>query len=223
MKQKSYTNTLRGFTIVELLVVVVIISILAALVIGTYNGIQSRAANSRVMASVSSSVKLLNMYHQEYGAWPQESITPSWWVYVYCLGKDYPLYTMGGTSNDESPNIRLPRRGCTDTNSSVKFEADWMANIVAPYGTLPQAAALIDNWRYAPIYGVVYQGYSLMYASIPGLNYPVVNGVTQNGTSHFVTYSLMGDLSSCGLQNAQKIGTYSGTTMCLIMLEFYGA
>lgn len=39
-------NTQRGFTIVELLIVVVVIAILAAISIASYNGITSSAKNS---------------------------------------------------------------------------------------------------------------------------------------------------------------------------------
>lgn len=178
MFKKSHIRTIAGFTIVELLVVIVVIAILAAVTVSAYNGIQARAANTRIVASVNGSVKLLNMYHAETGSWPQESITPTTYVYHYCLGRDYPLFTMGGTSSSESPNIRIPRRGCTDRTSTVQFEADWMANIVAKYGTLPQATALIDSWRFAPLYGVVYPGFVLQFRSISGLTYPVVNGTT---------------------------------------------
>lgn len=53
----STNNTRRGFTIVELLIVVVVIAILAAITIVSYNGIQQRARVSTVMADLSNSAK----------------------------------------------------------------------------------------------------------------------------------------------------------------------
>lgn len=55
----------RGFTIVELLIVVVIIGILAAIVIVAYNGVTNRAKSSKSAATASSIVKKLEAYNAE--------------------------------------------------------------------------------------------------------------------------------------------------------------
>lgn len=47
-----YASTARGFTIVELLIVIVIIAILAAITVVAYNGIQNRAADSSVQSDL---------------------------------------------------------------------------------------------------------------------------------------------------------------------------
>ena len=51
-----------GFTIVELLIVIVVIAILAAITVVAYNGIQERAKNSAAQAAVSQGVKKLEAY-----------------------------------------------------------------------------------------------------------------------------------------------------------------
>lgn len=48
-----------GFTIVELLIVVVVIAILAAITIVAYNGIQSRAQNSATASELSQNAKII--------------------------------------------------------------------------------------------------------------------------------------------------------------------
>ena len=42
----------KGFTIVELLIVIVVIAILAAITIVAYNGIQTRARNSKISSDI---------------------------------------------------------------------------------------------------------------------------------------------------------------------------
>lgn len=60
----------KGFTIVELLIVIVIIGILAALTITAYNGIQQRARDSERMAEMKSIEKALALYAADNGSFP---------------------------------------------------------------------------------------------------------------------------------------------------------
>lgn len=60
----------RGFTIVELLIVIVIIGILAAIVIVAYNGIQNKAYDAAVKADIEGLGKQISMYYVQTGAWP---------------------------------------------------------------------------------------------------------------------------------------------------------
>lgn len=64
-----------GFTIVELLIVIVIIAILAAIVIVAYNGVQTSAKASAIISGLKSSEKALNLYmtDQNISAWPADS------------------------------------------------------------------------------------------------------------------------------------------------------
>ena len=52
----------QGFTIVELLIVVVIIAILAAITLVTYNGIQQRANNAAIIDAASKSLRMIQAY-----------------------------------------------------------------------------------------------------------------------------------------------------------------
>ncbi|MDO8336461.1 MAG: prepilin-type N-terminal cleavage/methylation domain-containing protein [Candidatus Saccharibacteria bacterium] len=60
----------RGFTIVELLIVIVIIGILAALIIVAYNGIQSRARDTDRIVKVKAIAKAIEQYYVDKGYYP---------------------------------------------------------------------------------------------------------------------------------------------------------
>ncbi|MAU33546.1 hypothetical protein CMN23_00185 [Candidatus Saccharibacteria bacterium] len=54
-----------GFTIVELLIVIVVIAILAAITVVAYNGIQGSASDSAVQSDINAFVKKIKMYEVE--------------------------------------------------------------------------------------------------------------------------------------------------------------
>ena len=69
-----------GFTIVELLIVIVVIAILAAISIVAYNGIQTRANNTQTIAAIKDYVKAYGLYALDNGTYPAGG----------CLGDNYP-------------------------------------------------------------------------------------------------------------------------------------
>jgi general secretion pathway protein G len=60
-----------GFTIVELLIVIVIIGILAAIVVVAYNGITDRARDTSRIAKVKEISKAIERYYVDKGYYPQ--------------------------------------------------------------------------------------------------------------------------------------------------------
>jgi len=67
---KTKTQSERGFTIVELLIVIVVIGILAAITIVSFNGVTARANATSAKAAASSALKKAEAYNAEKAAYP---------------------------------------------------------------------------------------------------------------------------------------------------------
>ncbi len=89
-----------GFTIVELLIVIVVIAILAAISIVAYNGIQQRSQNSQTQAVVKSYYKALTAYAIDNGSYPVQTTT-------WCLGEGYSCASIG-SPNATANNLLRP-------------------------------------------------------------------------------------------------------------------
>ncbi|MBM3210423.1 type II secretion system protein [Candidatus Saccharibacteria bacterium] len=107
-----------GFTIVELLIVIVVIAILAAITIVAYNGIQTRAETAKNVAHARSFVTAFKLLQQE-GSLPSGA---------HCLG-DPAVYSGGnctfngstGSVNNDL-NERLAQAGAS---SSTRMNPKW--------------------------------------------------------------------------------------------------
>ena len=80
VKQKHQT----GFTIVELLIVIVVIGILAAITVVAYSGVQNRANNASRLSEVSSWRTSFELYKAQNGTYPTMADGG------YCLGIGFP-------------------------------------------------------------------------------------------------------------------------------------
>lgn len=68
MLQKSKQN---GFTIIELLIVIVVIGILAALVLNTVAGVQQRSRDTERRTDITVLATALEDFYKEHGGYPQ--------------------------------------------------------------------------------------------------------------------------------------------------------
>lgn len=78
----NHQNKKTGFTVVELLVVIVVIGILATIVVVAYNGIQQRARDTARTSDVAAIIKALELYYIKNGEYPaaggSTAINTSW-------------------------------------------------------------------------------------------------------------------------------------------------
>lgn len=196
----------RGFTIVELLIVIVVIGILAAITIVSFNGVSTRAKNTQMIALVESYQKGLAGYFAENSAYPS-SVTHN-----ICLGTGYKDY------NSDT------KADCGATNQSYRGSVDTAFNAsLAPYlsGSTTGPTASKDEY---PTYGDTNVGATLVYD--PSATF---NGVV---TPYRIMYVIKGVNQDCGLRIAASSYpayttttakyTYSdstgGGTTCVVML-----
>lgn len=67
---KKHSNDRRGFTIVELLIVIVVIGILAAITIVAFNGVQNRANDTAIQSDLKNLSKQIQQYYILNNAYP---------------------------------------------------------------------------------------------------------------------------------------------------------
>jgi prepilin-type N-terminal cleavage/methylation domain-containing protein len=133
MRAKDKTQS--GFTIVELLIVIVVIGILAAITIVAYNGIQERARSTTVTSALSQAAKKFAVYQVDYpNAYPAAlsdigiQNTPKI-TYQYVVNNtDQPATycltaTTGSTTYYITGNTPSQAGNCSDNNGSVGWWA----------------------------------------------------------------------------------------------------
>ena len=106
----------RGFTIVELLIVIVVIAILAAITIAAYSGITNRAKTSAGQSATSTLVKKVEAYNTLASTYP-----------TYCQ-----LVTSSSTPTGAAPSAGTAGAGtCAAGGTTIASEAKISADAIA--------------------------------------------------------------------------------------------
>lgn len=79
----------QGFTIVELLIVIVVIGILAALVLNSFQGVQARARDTERRTDINAVATQLEVFYNDNGGYPSVAdVTTTAWVQDNLQGLD---------------------------------------------------------------------------------------------------------------------------------------
>lgn len=129
----------KGFTIVELLIVIVVIGILAALVLNTFSGVQRRARDTERQTDVNSIATQLEVYYNDNGGYPvlTGQLNSDTWAKTNLKGIDTnALHAPGSTANSMAATADSTHYGyatfasdgttaCT-TAPCAKFTLTWI-------------------------------------------------------------------------------------------------
>ena len=109
----------KGFTIVELLIVIVVIAILAAVTIVTYSGIQARAIESSAKTDLSNLGKQLELFHVENARYPLVIPTPTTTPELEGVIRGASLYRVTRAAADGSHSGERNFIFCTNPSKSL--------------------------------------------------------------------------------------------------------
>jgi prepilin-type N-terminal cleavage/methylation domain-containing protein len=183
----------RGFTIVELLIVIVVIGILAAITIVAYNGIQQRATNTAIIAAAKQTVNAVTAYRMTYDKYPSMG--------GYCV-----------TTDNSCVNYNLAV--VTSDNTSWMNE---LRKVAVPAASIP----VTDSTHYG-LYIDLYSPRTYNHNAIPGLLMYWLKGDNQPCQLQNVVVGdpapLAGETNAFITSTNPWTSTGSGLTKCWVSL-----
>ena len=131
----------RGFTIVELLIVIVVIAILAAITIVAYNGIQNRTKNTAVQSDIRQVHKLIEAYNALNGSYPSTGSLNQVYTDANCsLAADSDGYkgpdwvpNLTGVLNGSLPQSSLSGTGRSNGGGCYAYASDGTSYVLTAW------------------------------------------------------------------------------------------
>ncbi len=132
------TNKTAGFTIVELLIVIVVIGILAAITIVAYSGITARANTTKAQTNAVQTQKVAETYNAELSAYPKTTANFGA-APTAKLPSGVTLFYTGGTGVNATPSA-------TNGGGTVWYQWCGSTNLI---GTSDAQGGRIQYWDFS--------------------------------------------------------------------------
>jgi prepilin-type N-terminal cleavage/methylation domain-containing protein len=198
-----------GFTIVELLIVIVVIAILAAITLIGYNGIQTRAYNSSTSEMISQARTAIDSHKTIHGSLPLSSSPGT----NACLGNGYPNGNCGSIQYSGTCPAGLTN---STTDESAQFDTAIKATVSSGLPAIIHPPMILN---------ASFSGCN-MAITMSGPTYMTYTYVTNYGTdiagtfiggapsagAYIITYYLKGDGVRCPI--GVNAPTEPGWTVC---------
>jgi len=179
----------KGFTIVELLIVVVVIAILATVTIVAYNGISQKAKNTSITSGVRQYLQAIEAYQSFNGQYPMNSrMSANEHIAMSCLGSGYAGNQCGVV-----------------TGQTVTVDSQFDTQLKTLISSTPQIGKYSVGITSETFIGAAY-GYD-------------ITGATSTGRALTIQYALYGTSADCGISQAYAYETSGGNTACEIILQ----
>lgn len=183
----------RGFTIVELLIVIVVIGILATLVITTFRGIQSKARNAKTTVTVKQYATAIQLYKENSGNYPAVPNEADGGVHMVCLGSGYPAGKCGVITG-------------TDVLESPAFLQD-LREVASGELTSQTVNSVFGNVGHESFIGAAY--------GVDSVGPPAPH----TGYGRVIEWFLEGEDAKCTISGAYSYNTGNGNTACELFIE----
>lgn len=223
-------NKQKGFTIVELLVVIIVLAILATIITVSYNGVRSRAIASVMSSELTGLKKQLDARIVQHAELPSSIDTyakqSSYWSYQYTYDNAVePKYYCVSATSDRSSAVfsvsslySLKERLCDGhSNGAPKYtftNLTWGALPARPVSSAPSALATNED---GSIIYVTYNGGSIYKSANGGTSWDQLTGAGTQSWSSIATSDngqkvIAAGSGLTGTDRVVKISTDGGAT-----------
>lgn len=153
-KMNSLTQT-KGFTIVELLIVVVVIAILAAITIVAFNGITNRARVAAVQSDLKSAVTQIGIIYADLGSYPKNipALKKSSNTVLHYASTNANSFCVSAADSDGRNWYRISSTESLTTGACTDGGASWVAKSPAVSLQIPApSGGWVDGLTIAAVY-----------------------------------------------------------------------
>jgi prepilin-type N-terminal cleavage/methylation domain-containing protein len=171
-----------GFTIIELLIVIVVIGILAAITIVAYNGIQDRASETRSQADIRNVQTIVEKYAAENGNYPSTGGLSTVRSDDNCFAGTSQIDWIPGVAEKLPQSVQNPGKGRSGLGGCYLYSSDGTSYVLSAW----------NMKNSGPNTGVMYRRLGFREASLMNANAYYCNH-TNIGGANITPYAATND------------------------------